>query len=140
MRLFSFEHAAHPVIEPALEWLERYWTDWQLVAGTWYSVWALLCICPMVPRLRSAQCQRWYAKALDWLPGLDAQPLTWLLDALDGAGYSADEPLVMRGVAGLLALQDENGAWQDSEYSTVETTVTALRLLHDYERRGGRIG
>jgi len=133
MRLFSLGYRGHPVIKPAIEWLEGHWTNWELVTGTWYNLWALLCIYPEVTQLSAALYQRCYAKALDWFPRLEAQPLTWLLDALHGAGYSADEPLVTKGIARLLALQHENGVWSDAHYPTVETTVTAVRLMRDYK-------
>jgi hypothetical protein len=129
MRLFPLDHAAHPVIEPAIAWLTRHWTDWPLVTGTWYNVWALLCIYPEVKTLPAALYRRCHARALGWLPSLASQPLTWLLDALHGASYPADVPLVTEGRARLLALQDEDGIWPDAHDATVETTVTAVRLL-----------
>lgn len=43
-----------------------------------------------------------------------------------------DKPLVAKGMARLLTLQNEDGVWADARYSTVETTITALRLLYDY--------
>ncbi len=132
MRLLSLGYGEHPVIGPAIAWLERYWTNWELVTGTWYNLWTLLCIYPEVAQLSAAQHRRGYVQALDWLPRLEAQPLTWLLDALHDAGYPADEPLVRKGMARLLALQDENGIWSDARYSTIETTVTAVRLIRDY--------
>jgi len=131
MRLLSLDHREHSIIEPAPRWLKLHWTDWKLVTGTWYNLWALLCIHPAIIELTTSQYQRCYAKALDWLPHLGAQPLTWLLDALQGAGFSSEEPLVARGVARLLTLQSEDGVWRDPHYSTVETTITALRLLRD---------
>jgi hypothetical protein len=135
MRLFSLGHAEHPIVEPALVWLKRHWGDWELVTGTWYNLWALLCIYPATAGLGESQYQRCYATALDWLPDLEAQPLTWLLDALHGAGFSADEPLVTKGMARLLTLRGEAGTWSDPTYSMLETTITAWRLLHDYEAR-----
>jgi len=132
MRLLSLGHREHSSIVPALRWLRLHWTDWELVTGTWYNLWALLCLHPTAIGLSISQYQRCYAMALDWLPHLEAQPLTWLLDALHGAGFLVDEPLVARGIARLQTLQGEDGTWPDSHYSTVETTVTALRLLRDY--------
>ncbi len=134
MRLCSLGYAEHPVIEPALEWLERRWGDWELVTGTWYNLWALLCIYP-AGEMGESQYRRCYATALDWLPGLEAQPLTWLLDALQGAGFSANEPLIAQGMARLLALRGEDGAWPDLPCS-LEATITAWRLLHDYKMGG----
>lgn len=131
MRLFSLGSGGHPIIPPAIEWLERHWTDWELVTGTWYNLWALLCLYPAVAQLSAAQYQRGYAQALDWLPRLEAQPLTWFLDALHGARYTVDEPLVAQGLARLLTLQDEDGVWPDERASMVETTVTAMRLIHE---------
>lgn len=132
MRLFSLDYREHPIVEPALEWLELHWTDWVLVTGTWYNLWALLCICPAVTELSTTLHRRCYATAVEWLPHLQSQPLTWLLDALHGAGFSADEPLVAKGIARLATLQSKDGVWSDPRYSIVETTITALRLLHDY--------
>jgi len=86
--------------------------------------------------LGAALYQRCHAQALHWLPHLASQPLTWLLDALHGAGYSVDEPLVTKGMARLCALQDENGIWSAARYSTVGTTVTAMRLLRNYREPG----
>jgi hypothetical protein len=133
MRLLSLGYKEHPTIGPALQWLKLHCMDWELVTGTWYNLWALLCIHPVATELGDVQYSRCYATALDWLPNVDAQPLTWLLDALHGAGFLADEPLVMNGIAHLLTLRSEDGIWSDPCYSTVETTVTAVRLLRDYE-------
>jgi hypothetical protein len=94
-----------------------------LVTGTWYNLWALSCIYSKSPKLSLALYQRCYATALDWLPDLDA---------LHGAGFPSDEPLIAKGMARLLALQRKDGAWQAPDDSTLETTVTALRLLYDY--------
>jgi hypothetical protein len=132
MRLLSLDYREHPIVEPALEWLKPHWTDWALVTGTWYNLWTLLCIRSAVTELSTTLHRRCYATALEWLPHLEAQPLTWLLDALHGAGFLADEPLVAKGIARLLTLQGEDGVWPDPHYSTVETTITALRLLRDY--------
>ena len=131
MRLFSLGYREHRIIELALKWLKLYWMDWALVTSTWYNLWALLCIYSADIGLSTSQHQRCYAIALDWLPHLEAQPLTWLLDALHGAGFSVDEPLVAKGIARLVILQNEDGAWPDP-HAPVETTVTALRLLRDY--------
>lgn len=130
-RLFSLGCREHPITEPALRWLEQHWTDWKLITGTWYNLWALLCLQPTTIGLSVSLYQRLHATALEWLPHLGAQPLTWLLDALDGAEFSVEDPLVEEGVARLLTLQSEDGIWPDPHYSTVETTITALRLLRD---------
>jgi hypothetical protein len=132
MRLSSLSYGDHPIVGPALEWLGFHWANWELVTGTWYNLWALLCIYPMTTQLSASHYQCCCATALDWLPGLEAQPLTWLLDALHGAGFSMEEPLVAKGIARLLTLQSEDGIWPDPKNATIETTVTALRLLHDY--------
>jgi len=42
-----------------------------------------------------------------------------------------DEPLVEKGIARLMTLQNEDGAWPDP-HALAETTVTALCLLRDY--------
>jgi hypothetical protein len=132
MRLFSLGYREHPVIEPALRWLRLRWEDWDVVAGTWYGAWALLCLYKYDIGLGEPLYKRCYEYTRDWLPRLKPQPLTWLLDALHGAGFSTEEPLVEKGIARLLTLQSEDGSWADPEYSAVETTVTALRLLRDY--------
>jgi hypothetical protein len=132
MRLFSLGYKEHPVIEPALKWLGLQWKDWDTVAGTWYGAWALLCLYKYDIGPRESLYIRCHEYTRDWLPRLKSQPLTWLLDALHGAGFSVEEPLVENGIARLLTLQSEDGSWPDTEYSTVETTVTALRLLRDY--------
>jgi hypothetical protein len=131
MRLFSLGYSQHPMIQPALRWLKRYWLDWELITHTHFNLWALLCLSRSPIGLSGSVYQRYYAIALDWLPELDAQPLTWMLDALQGAGFTADEPLVAQGLARLSSLQSESGAWPDPR-TPAETTVTALRLLHDY--------
>jgi 3-methyladenine DNA glycosylase AlkC len=132
MRLFSLGHGEHPTIALALRWLAGHWDDWALVTGTWYNLWALLCIYPEHPQPGAALYQRCRVTALEWLPELKAQPLTWLLDALHGAAYPADDPLVAKGMACLLALRGEDSTWQTPDDPGMETTVTALRLLHDY--------
>jgi len=132
MRLSSLGYWEHPVIVPALKWLKLHWKDWGLVAGTWYGSWSLLCLYQDNIELNESLYRRCYEYAQDWLPHLNSQPLTWLLDALHGAGVSVNEPLVIRGIARLESLQNEEGVWPDPQYSTVETTVTVLRLLRDY--------
>lgn len=132
MRLFSLGYRNHPIITPALEWLSHFWDDWELVTGTWYNLWALLCIYSSEVGINSSLYTRCYTKALEWLPRLEAQPLAWLLDAVKGAGFSKEEPLVKEGIARLIALQSNDGIWHGRDSSTVEVTVTALRLLHDY--------
>jgi hypothetical protein len=137
MRLFSLGHGKHPTVDPAISWLAFQWHDWALVTGTWYNLWALLCLYSKSPSLSAALYRRCYATALDWLPDLDAQPLTWLLDTLHGAGFAADDPLIAAGLDRLLALQRKGGTWQAPDHSVLETTVTALRLLHDYGYTSG---
>ncbi len=134
MRLFSLGYKEQTIIDPAIRWLEHHWASWELVTGTWYNLWAMLCICSTIGRLSISQYQRCYASVLEWFPDLDSQPLTWLLDALHGAGWSRDEPLVTGGISRLLNLQSENGLWAEGKYSAVETTVTALRILLEYGR------
>ena len=132
MRLVSLGRGQHPIVDPAIGWLALHWHTWALVTGTWYNLWALECLYPKSPGLSAALYWRCHATALDWLADLDAQPLTWLLDALHGAGFPVDDPLIANGLDRLLALQGEDGTWQARDDSTLETTVTALRLLHDY--------
>jgi hypothetical protein len=131
MRLCSVGHGEHAVVRPALEWLRASWGDWKLVTGTWYNLWALLCLCPALTGLSGTILRRCYAQSMDWLPHLGPQPVTWLLDSLHGAGYPKEEPLVAAGMSRLAAVQHEDGTWQHP-HTHVETTVTALRLLHDY--------
>lgn len=131
MRLFSLGCKEHPIMKPAVKWLKCHWITWELVTGTWYNLWALLCLNPYVG-LNHSLYNRCYKKALDWLPHLEAQPLTWLLDALHGANFLINEPLVAKGISRLTDLQNKEGVWPDPKYSTVETTITALRILRDY--------
>jgi hypothetical protein len=137
MRLFSLNCSEHPLIEPALEWLGRRWTDWELLTGTWYNLWTFLCLYSEDVGLSTSRYERCRERALSWLPDLKAQPLAWMLDALHGARFSSDDALVVKGLARLRVLQTDDGVWPDRRYSTVETTVTALRLFHDYEAEPG---
>lgn len=130
MRLISLGYGDHEVVEPAVEWLRNYWVDWDLAAGTWYNLWALICLSRHIEI--GSLYSRCHAKALDWLPRLEAQPLTWFLDSLQGAGFSVSESLVGKGIDYLKQLQNEEGLWPDKEYSMIETTITALRVLRDY--------
>lgn len=132
MRLYSLGYAEHPMIQPALRWLRSCWSDWQLVTGTWYNLWALLCISRAPIGLSGSLFQQCYASALDWLPRIPARPLTWLLDGLQGAGFSLDEPLVSVALDRLTSLQDDDGVWYDQSAST-ETTVTALSIFRRYD-------
>jgi HEAT repeat protein len=132
LRLCSLGYGEHPIVGPALRWLALYWHDWALVTGTWYNLWALLCLYPKSHQLSAVLYQRCYATALDWLPDIHSQPLTWLLDALRGAGFPPDDALIANSMARLLELQREDGAWQAAGDWALETMVTALRLVHDY--------
>lgn len=128
MRLFSLGCREHAVVEPAVTWLRQHVMDWEIVAGTWYNVWALLCIAKAVGMNMYERC---YTTALKWLPRLEAQPLTWFLDALHAAGFTLEERLVAEGIARLEAMQNAEGVWSDPS-SPVEATITALRVLRDY--------
>jgi len=139
MRLLSLGCWKHAMIGPAIEWLEQHLMDWNVITGTWYNLWVLLCLYQEGFGLRAESYQRSYTIALEWLPSLEAQPLTWLLDALLGAGFEPAEPLVTEGMGRLQALQNQDGVWLDPFYSTVETTVTALRLLHVYKPALGHV-
>jgi hypothetical protein len=130
MRLFPLGYRIHPVIDPAMRWLGRHVADWRLVTATCYNLWALLCIDPEGSRFGTSLFRRCSETAADWLIKLEAQPLTWLLDALKSAGYPAEQPLVAMGMKRLLALQDENGIWPSAHGATAETTVTAIRIIH----------
>jgi hypothetical protein len=132
MRLLALGYRDHPTVMPAMGWLRPRWSNWELVTGTWYNLWALLCIHPEIADPDPAHYLHCYTTALEWLPQLQVQPLTWLLDALQGAGFSEDERLVRMGIARLLALVDEDGLWSSPRSLAVETTVTALRLLRDF--------
>jgi hypothetical protein len=136
MRLFSLGYSQHPLIPSTLEWLQRHWTNWEMVAGTWYGPWALLCVLSGINRQADPLYQQCYDYSLNWLPRLGAQPLTWLLDALHGAGFTPKEPLVAKALERLESLQAEDGMWPDPQYSIIETTITALRLFHDYRGLG----
>lgn len=128
VRLYSMGCSLHHVIKPALRWLREHWGDWGLVTGTWYSLWALLCLLHQTDQTTLTLYNRCHDKAMSWIDGLRPQPLTWFLDALQGAGFPSDEPLVVRGMARLLSLQQDDGTWQEPA-SQVETTVTAIRVL-----------
>ncbi|PXF54369.1 MAG: hypothetical protein C4B59_17850, partial [Candidatus Methanogaster sp.] len=106
MRLSSLGCWEHPVIEPALKWLKLHWKDWELVTGTWYGSWSLLCLYRDNIELNESLYKHCYEYALNWLPHLKSQPLTWLLDALQGSGVSMNEPLVVWGIARLESLQN----------------------------------
>lgn len=129
MRLSSLSYNDHPVVEPALQWLETHWSDWDIVTSTWYNVWALLCS-PAVTRLGPLY-DRCYKKALAWIPHITPLTLAWFLDALDGAHFPRDEPLLVKSIEQLSTLQNEEGAFPDP-HAPVEVTMTALRLLHTY--------
>jgi len=131
MRLFSLGYRYHPVVEPALKWLNLVWHDWELITGTWYNLWALLCLYPADVGINTSLYDRCHTKALEWFPHLSAQSLTWLLDALLGAGYSAKDLLIKKGIAHL-HLQNKDGIWV-TPHSTVETTVTAVKLFRQFK-------
>lgn len=128
MRLSSLGYE-NSIIESASKWLEPHHTNWEIVTGTWYNVWALLCSSEAV-RLGPLY-QRCYTKAHEWIPHLKAGPLTWFLDACQGAHFPTNEPLVTEGLHRLVNLQNEEGFWPDP-HAPVEVTVTAVRLLTEY--------
>jgi kanamycin nucleotidyltransferase len=131
MRLYELGYAQHPLIRPALNWLRRHWSDWDIVAGSRYNLWALLCVSRVPIGLSGSMFQRCYATALDWISGLPAGPLTWLLDGLEGAGFGIEEPLVGTALDRLASLQDKDGIWQDSR-SAVDTTITAISIFRRF--------
>jgi hypothetical protein len=131
MRLYALGYAEHPLIQPALRWLRAHCSDWGLVTGTWYNLWALLCISRVPIGLSGSLFQRCYATALDWLPALPARPLTWLLDGLEGAGFSVEEPLVIAALDRLTSLQDRDGTWHDPR-SPIETTISAISVFRRF--------
>jgi hypothetical protein len=130
MRLSSLGYDDHTLVEPAVQWLANHWADWELLTGTWYNVWAVLCS-PAASRLDDQLYTRCCKKAAEWIPHLGALPLAWFLDACEGGGLPADNVLVKKGIARLSVLQNEEGVWPNP-HSPIETTVTALRLLKTY--------
>ncbi|MFX0004553.1 MAG: hypothetical protein ACFE9C_09090 [Candidatus Hodarchaeota archaeon] len=134
MRLFSLNYNKNPVLDPAINWLKRNWDDWNIVAGTWYGAWALLCLYPYEIGLPESLFKHCYDYSLNWIPKLPSQPLTWLLDALMAAGYPFNDELLKKGIKYLKKLQNDNGIWEDKKYSTTETTITALRIIALYEK------
>ena len=128
MRLSSLGYE-NSIIESALKWLEPYYTNWEIVTGTWYNVWALLCS-PAAVHLGPLY-QRCRTKAHEWIPHLQAGPLTWFLDACQGAHFPNNEPLITEGLHQLVNLQNEEGFWPDP-HAPVEVTVTAVRILTEY--------
>jgi hypothetical protein len=135
MRLSSLGYK-NSIIESALQWLEPYYENWGIVTGTWYNVWALLCS-PAALRLGPLY-QRCHTKAREWIPHLDPAPLTWFLDACQGAHFPKNESLVTEGLHHLLLLQNEEGFWPDP-HAPVEVTITAVRLFNDYKVGNGEI-
>ncbi|MFX1501736.1 MAG: hypothetical protein ACFFDH_12295 [Promethearchaeota archaeon] len=134
IRLFSLGYDDNPIIDLAINWLKNNWDDWNIVAGTWYSAWALLSLYPYeigMPKTLYKQC---YDYSLNWLPKLPSQPLTWLLDALFGAGYSFNYELTMKGIKHLKELKSPQGIWDDKKYSITETTITAIRIIELFEK------
>ena len=129
MRLLSLGYSNNTVIKFALNWLRNNWDDWNVVAGTWYGVWALLCLNSYDINLNKSLYNRCRKYTLNWLPKLPSQPLTWLLDSLLAAGYSLDDEIPKKGIMYLKSLQNENGLWEDLKYSTIETSITAIRII-----------
>ncbi|MFW9773556.1 MAG: hypothetical protein ACFFEO_15510, partial [Candidatus Thorarchaeota archaeon] len=106
MRLFSLGYKKSPIIQPSLNWLKLKWNDWNIVAGTWYGAWALLCLNSYNIGLDTSLYNHCRQYTLDWLPRLPAQPLTWLLDVLIAAEYSLDDEIVKKGINHLKSLQN----------------------------------
>ncbi|NIQ06590.1 MAG: hypothetical protein GWO20_12945 [Candidatus Korarchaeota archaeon] len=132
MRLCSLGYRRHSLIEPSLEWLQHHWNNWELVAATWYGPWTLLSLYPFDVDIDESLLRRCREYTRKWIPNLETQPLTWLFDALHGAGYPAQDSIVEKGVSKLKKLQNAKGIWPDPKYSTVETTITAIRLITEY--------
>jgi hypothetical protein len=133
MRLFSLGYIDNPIIDPAICWLKKNWDDWNIIAGTWYGAWALLCIYPYEIGLPKSLFERCYDYSLNWIPKLPSQPLTWLLDALITSGYPFHDDLLKNGIEYLKKLQNKNSIWEDKKYSSIETTITAVRIIELYE-------
>jgi hypothetical protein len=133
MRLFSLGCDENPIIDQAIIWLKKHWDDWNIVAGTWYGAWTLLSIYPYEIGLPKSLFERCYNYSLNWIPKLPSQPLTWLLDALIAANYPFHDDLLENGLKYLKILQNINGIWEDKKYSSIETTITAVRIIELYE-------
>ncbi len=134
MRLFSLGYNENLMINLAIKWLKDNWDDWNIVAGTWYGPWALLCLYQYKVSLPKTLFERCYEYSLKWLSKLPAQPLTWLLDALISAGYLFHDDLINNGLEYLKKLQNDKGIWEDFKYSTTETTVTSVRIIELYDQ------
>lgn len=135
MRLFSLGYRDNTPIGLALNWLRSNWDDWDIVAGTWYGPWALLCLNSYDINLNKSLYNRCREYTLKWLPKLPSQPLTWLLDSLLAAEYSLDDEIIKKGIMHLQSLQNENGLWDDTKYSTIETSITAIRIIRSTNNR-----
>lgn len=128
MRLNSLSYHDHPLLEPALQWLESHWSDWGSVTGTWYCVgFAVQSCCSDTGGIVRPLLQK-----STGIPHLTPLALTWFLDALDGAHFPRDDPLLVNSIEHLSTVQNEEGAFPDP-FAPVEVTVTALRLLRIYE-------
>ncbi len=132
MRLFSLGYSNHDSIKYAIEWLNQNHKKWDSLAGTWYGPWAVLCLFPFNEDLPKSLYEKCYNYALDCLPKVYPQALTWLLDALNGAKFPVIDSLIKKGIQRLKNLQNKQGLWNDSQYSTIETSITAIKLIRIY--------
>lgn len=134
MRLFSLGYSNHDSIEYAIEWLSQNHKKWDYLAGTWYGPWAVLCLFPFNVDLPESLYKKCYNYSLDRLPKVYPQALTWLLDALNGAKFPVKDSLIKKGIQRLKNLQNKQGLWNDSQYSTIETSITGIKLIQIYSK------
>ena len=65
----------------------------------------------------------------DALPGFDAEDLAWMLQTLLAAGLPAFSSVAESGVARLLAVRGDAGAWEKGGRPSVQVTLDALGAL-----------
>jgi hypothetical protein len=131
MRLVSFSHGNHPLINAAVDWLSTRWHDRELVSATWYNTWSLLCLYPDRAEIDKDTIQYCREKTLGWLPTLGVRPLTWLLDSMVAAGLPRSHDVTQRGLDVLLRLLSRRDSW--GNFLTTETAITAFRLCHELD-------
>ncbi|MDH5448784.1 MAG: terpene cyclase/mutase family protein [Candidatus Bathyarchaeota archaeon] len=107
------------------------------VAGYRIATWITISVFAQLEGIENEIVQKSMKLVEEWLQEeeIDASFLNWYLECLHDAKIPRNHPLVQICLEKLVKLQQKNGSWTsvDGERYIVPTTITALKLLRDFD-------
>lgn len=107
------------------------------VAGYRIATWITISVFAQLKGIENKIVQKPMKLVEEWLQEeeTDASFLNWYLECLHDAKIPQNHPLVQSCLEKLVKLQQKNGSWTsvDGKKYIVPTTITALKLLRDFD-------